>query len=148
IPFLEPTSSSPGGKDCPGTGYTILLVATSPADRFTARGFNTVWSEIGTHGDLTNIVDVGCIDNGAGLQWRRSLAAGGSTTITSAVSFGPIPAIALFRVDTVTPNSGNQGQTLTVTVTGIGFQAGTTFNFGSGITVTSTTINSSTQATL
>lgn len=149
FPFLEPTSSSPGGKDCPTSSYIVLLVPTTVADRYAARNFDTVWGEIGTHGDLTNLVDSAlCDDNGAALQWRRTLAAGGSTTITSAVSFGAIPLIAQFRVDTVTPNQGNQGQTLTVTVSGIGFQSGTTFNFGPGISVTSTTINSSTQATV
>jgi hypothetical protein len=68
--------------------------------------------------------------------------------IQAATSFGAIPAIATFHVDTVTANQGQPGQTLTVTVTGVGFQASTTFNFGSGITVNSTTINSSTQATV
>jgi uncharacterized protein (DUF2141 family) len=90
IPFLEPTASSPGGKDCLNTGYTELLVPTTPADRYTARDFGLVWLEIGAHGDLTNLVDPDCIDNGAALQWRRTLGPGGSTTILSALSFGPV----------------------------------------------------------
>ena len=148
IPTLEPTSQSPGGKDCANTGYTILLVPTTPADRYSARGYSTVWSEIASQGDLSDLVDSGCIDNGAALEWKRTVAAGSCVTITSASSFGPIPAITQFSVGSVTPNQGAAGQTLTVTVSGIGFQSGTTFNFGSGITVNSTTINNSSQATV
>src|SRR5687767_2444162 len=147
IPYLEPTSQSPGGQDCGGAGYTILMVPTTPADAYSSRSYSTVWSEIQA-GALTNIVSPGCQDNGSALQWNRAIAGGACATITSAVSFGAIPGIALFRVDSVAPAQGAQGQTLNVVVTGVGFQAGTTFNFGAGITVNSTVINSSTQATL
>ncbi|HSP15125.1 MAG TPA: hypothetical protein VLV78_10260 [Thermoanaerobaculia bacterium] len=148
IPYLEPTSSSPGGKDCLATGYTILLVPTTPADRYAARGFGTIWSEISTQGDLSNIVDTaaGCIDNGAALEWKRTVTAGSCVTLTSASSFGAVPAITQFSVGGVTPNLGNPGQSMTVTVSGIGFQGGTAFTFGAGITVTSTSILSSSQA--
>jgi uncharacterized repeat protein (TIGR01451 family) len=147
IPYLEPTSQSPGGQDCGGAGYTILMVPTTPATAYSSRSYSTVWSEIQA-GNLSNIVSPGCQDNGSALQWNRNIAAGACATVTSAVSFGAIPGIALFRVDSVTPAQGAQGQTLNVVVTGVGFQAGTTFNFGAGITVNSTVINSSTQATL
>jgi hypothetical protein len=147
-------SGSVGGQDC-GTPptytptYTILFIPLTPADRYSARFYSTVWTEIGA-GTLSNFIATGCQDNGAALQWQnRSIpAAGGSVQIQAATSFGEIPAIANFRVDTVAANQGQPGANLTVTVTGVGFQAGTTFNFGSGITVNSTTINSSTQATL
>jgi hypothetical protein len=149
IPFLESTSTSPGGQNCGGVpSNTILLIPTTPADHYNALYYSSVWSEIGQQGDLSDTVGSGCIDNGAGLQWKRTLNAGASTTITSAVSFGPIPPIVQFNVTSVSPPQGFQGQTLTVVVNGIGFQNNTTFDFGPGITVTSTTINSSTQATL
>lgn len=149
IPFLEPTSTSPGGQDC-GTvpSYNILLIPTTPADHHNAMLYSSVWAEIGQQGDLSDTVSSGCTDNGAALQWKRTLNAGASTTITSAVSFGPIPPIVQFNVTSVSPPQGFQGQTLTVVINGIGFQSNTTFDFGPGITVTSTTINSSTQATV
>jgi hypothetical protein len=143
-------SGSVGGQTCVPPTYTILYIPLTPADRFSARFYSTVWSEIGT-GTLSNIIDSGCQDNGAALQWqnRTISATGGSVQIQTATSFGAIPTIATFRVDTVTANQGQQGQNLpVVTITGVGFQAGTTFNFGSGITVNSTTINSPTQATV
>ncbi|HYI12454.1 MAG TPA: hypothetical protein VEK57_25600 [Thermoanaerobaculia bacterium] len=149
VPYLEPTSTSPGGRDCGAVpGYTILLIPTTPADHYAARLYNSVWTEIGQQGNLSDTVGSGCMDNGAALQWQRTLSAGGSTTITSAVSFGPIPAIVQFNVTSVSPPQGYQGNTLTVVITGIGFQSNTTFDFGPGITVTTTAINSSTQATV
>ena len=148
IPYQEPTSGSPGGRDCPTQNYTILLIPLTAANRYSGNFYSTVWSQIGA-GSLSNTIATGCIDNGAALQWQnRSVSAGNPTTIQTATSFGTIPSITQFRVDSVTPNQGNPGQTLTVVVAGIGFQAGTTFSFGAGITVNSTTINSSTQATL
>ena len=148
IPYLEPTSNSPGGTDCGGGGYTILMVPISPADGYSARGYSTVWAEIAA-GTLSNIVNTsGCQDNGSALQWNRNLTSGGCVTISSAVSFGAIPTIAQFRVDSVAPAQGAPGETLTVVITGIGFQGGTTFDFGPGTTVTSTVINSSNQATV
>jgi len=152
VPIFDTTSGSPGGRsgtpcDSP-SGYTILFIPLTPADAYSANNFNTVWSQIGA-GALPNTVSAGCQDNGAALQWSNRTASPTSpVTIQTATSFGTIPAIAQFRVDTVTPNCANPGQTLTVVVTGIGFQTGTTFNFGAGITVNSTTINSPTQATL
>lgn len=145
IPFVETASGSPGGKDCNNGGYTVLLVPTSVADRYVAGGFDEVWIEIGTRGDLSNTVGNGCIDNGAAVQWRRSLSGNSCTTITSAVSFGAVPQIAIFRVDAVTPNRAAPGQTVDVTITGVGFQSATGFDFGPDITVSGVTVTSSTQ---
>jgi subtilisin family serine protease len=46
-------------------------------------------------------------------------------------------------VGTVTPDRGTVGTNLTVTITGINFEPGTTASFGDGVTVTSTTLVSS-----
>src|SRR5438445_13127707 len=48
-------------------------------------------------------------------------------------------------IGSVSPSSGVQGASLTVTVTGANFQAGASAGFGAGITVTSTTVASSAQ---
>ncbi|MEO8348705.1 MAG: hypothetical protein ABI610_07320, partial [Acidobacteriota bacterium] len=152
VPIFDATSSSPGGRSgspCSSpSGYNILFIPLTPADRYAAREYSTVWFEIGA-GSLSNTVTTGCQDNGAALQWSNRTASPTSpVSIQTATSFGTIPSIAQFRLDTVTANCGNLGQTLTVVVTGIGFQAGTTFSFGPGVTVNSTTIDSPTQATL
>jgi hypothetical protein len=147
VPFREPTSGSPGGQDCgtPPT-YTILLIPQTAADAFSGRGYNTVWGEIGA-AQLDDLIDAGCEDNGAALQWNRTLAAGGTTVIQAATSFGEIPAITQFNVSAVNPPSGNPGSNVNVTITGIGFLPATTFTFGAGIAVTNLVIVDSNTAT-
>lgn len=58
-----------------------------------------------------------------------------------------VPTPPAPTVSTATPNSGAQAATATVVIAGTGFQSGATSSFGSGITVNSTTFNSSTQLT-
>jgi len=93
IPFVAPTSQSPGGQVCSGPSYTILFIPLTPANAYSATGYSIVWSQIGA-GALTNSVGTGCIDNGAANQWDRTIAPGGTFTINSAASFGTIPGIA------------------------------------------------------
>ena len=147
VPFLESTSTSPGGQDC-GTppSYTILLIPQTTANAYSGRGYNTVWGEIGA-AQLDSLIDAACEDNGAALQWNRTLAAGGTTVIQAATSFGDIPSITQFNVSAVNPPSGNPGSNVNVTITGLGFLPGTTFTFGAGITVTNLTIVDVTTAT-
>ncbi len=51
-------------------------------------------------------------------------------------------------INTVNPNSGIQGQTLTITIIGNNFSGATNVNFGDGITVNSFIVNSATQITV
>ena len=94
IPFRIAASGSVGGQTCSGTPYTILLVPLTASTGYTARSYGQVWSEIGA-GTLDDIVDTGCEDDGAALEWAgRTLAPGGIDTIIAAASFGEIPPIA------------------------------------------------------
>lgn len=93
IPFVAPSSNSPGGQVCTGPAYTILFIPITPANAYSATGYSTVWAQIGA-GALTNSVGTGCIDNGAANQWDRTIAPGATFTINSAASFGTIPGIA------------------------------------------------------
>jgi hypothetical protein len=148
-------SGSVGGANCanqpPGQGagtYNILFIPLTPATHFVEGDYFDVFTFVDA-GDLPDTIETACIDNGAALQWKQTIPAAGSTTINSAVSFGQIPQIVTaFRVDAVNPNAGSAGQTLAVSVSGAGFQPGTTFNFGQGITVNSAFINSATLATV
>ena len=89
------SSGAVGGQDCvtPPT-YTILFIPLTAASRFSARNYDTVWTEIGA-GTLSNQVASGCQDNGAALQWQNRTigAGGGSVQIQAATSFGAIPPI-------------------------------------------------------
>ncbi len=148
IPHLATNSGSPGGKNCPGADrdYYVLLIPQTPADAYSATGYSNIWGQIG-EGQLDKVVTTECIDNGAALQWNRNIAANASTVIQAATSFGNVPAIAQFNVTEVTPNSGQAGQTVNVTITGIGFIAASTFDFGPDITLGNLTIVNATTAT-
>src|SRR5439155_12413366 len=54
-------------------------------------------------------------------------------------------SVLMPTISSVSPSTGVQGASLTVTVTGTNFQAGASAAFGAGITVNSTTVVSSTQ---
>lgn len=137
VPFLEPTSRSPGGNTCPGVTppYTILHIPLTPATKYTGAFYSSVWSQINAN-NLNNTISTGCIDNGAALQWNLMVPAFGSRTVLAATSFGDVPDITQFNVIEVNPGQGVIGTTFPITIDGYGFQPGTTFNFGPGITLT------------
>ena len=136
VPYRQAASGSTGGSDCGSpASYYILYIPQTPADAWTGAGYSSVWSQI-AGGTLDSALSTtSCIDNGAGLQWNRTLAPGASTTIQATTSFGDIPSIILFDVISVTPNNGAQGSTVNVTISGLGFANGMQLSFGSGITL-------------
>jgi hypothetical protein len=138
-----------GGRDCQSGAYNIFLVPITPASAFTASGYSSVWGQIAGAG-LNNSVATGCLDNGAALQWNGVAipAGGGAAVINTAVSFGTIPTIAEFRLDSLQPDRAQRGADLRVTASGIGFQTGMTFNFGDGITIRASNVISPTSATV
>ncbi|GMU44892.1 MAG: hypothetical protein AMXMBFR25_28780 [Lysobacterales bacterium] len=147
VPFLEPTSSSPGGNTCPGVTppYTILHIPLTPATKYTGAGYSSVWSQINAN-NLNNAISTGCIDNGAALQWSYMVPSFGSRTVLSATSFGDVPAITQFNVIEVNPGQGVIGTSLAVSIDGYGFQPDTTFSFGPGITVSDLVVVNATTA--
>lgn len=147
VPYRDAGAGIVGGQDCGATpSYYILLIPQTPADAWSGASYSSIWSQIGAAA-LNNTLATGCIDNGAALQWNRTIAPGASVTIQAVTSFGDIPAVALFNINSVTPASGAQGQSVNVTITGLGFAPGTTFTFGSGITVTNVVIVDANTAT-
>ena len=59
----------------------------------------------------------------------------------------PSPSSSAPTVTSVDPNSGNQGQTLDVIITGTDITGGTVDSFGADITINSSTVDSDTQIT-
>ncbi len=149
VPYYDAVSGATGGQDCAvPASYFILMIPQTPADGYTAANWSNVWDQIQNDRQLDNAVDPsGCQDNGAALQWNRTLAAGESVTIQTATSFGDIPSILDFNINSVSPNQGAPGSSVNVTITGIGFQSDTTFNFGAGITVSNIVITGPNSAT-
>lgn len=149
VPYREPSTNSPGGQTCAGVNpvYTILHIPLTPATRSTANQYANVWSQIGG-ANLDNSTATGCIDNGAALQWNLTIPGSGSVAVQAATSFGQIPSnLTQFNVANVNPAQGALGATLDVTISGTGFQPGTTFSFGNGITVAGLTVQNATTAT-
>src|SRR5216117_1934756 len=102
----------------------------------------------------TGTVSFGVADGGAFLVFASDLnptvfGSGASFTLIANFADGTsasASAIVLMpTISSVSPSTGVQGASLTVTVTGTNFQAGASAAFGAGITVTSTTVVSSTQ---
>lgn len=148
VPYREGASGSPGGSDCGALpSYYILMIPQSPADAYSATSYNDIWRQIGQVGQLDNTIATGCVDNGAALQWNRTVAAGATTVVQAAMSFGDIPAIAQFNVIDVMPDAGKVGTTVEVTITGIGFGENSLFDFGDGITIEDLVIVNDTTAT-
>lgn len=148
IPYLEGASNSIGGSDCVNpASYFILYIPQTPADAYSGAGYSNVWAQIGA-GALDNALSTtSCIDNGAALQWNRTLAAGASVTILATTSFGEIPTIAQFDVTSVSPASGAQGSTVNVTINGLGFATGMSLTFGPGITLSNLVVVDDNTAT-
>lgn len=144
------------------------LTSISPASGNVGQSINVTLTGSGfASGDVCNfgagVTVNSCTFNGstqlvAGLTISASAVSGGRTvSVTNAggqnsslqnafvvTQSGSAPPPVLTGV---APNSGNLGQTLSVTLTGTNFQTGATCNFGSSITVNSCTFNSSTQLT-
>ncbi len=78
----------------------------------------------------------------------RSVVATTQGVQVSGAGFSVTPSLAL--ISAITPNTAPQGSTITVDVTGQNthWNPATHFSFGAGIVVTSTTVNSATDATL
>ena len=87
------------------------------------------------------------VDQLATLGGRSVIATTGGTQVGGA-GFTVTPSLALIKA--ITPNLAKQGDTITVDVTGQNthWNGSTTFNFGAGIVVTNTVVNSTTEATL
>lgn len=119
-----PELGAVGGHNCPGTegDYNILLIPITAASRFTASNFSDVWAQIAANALNNSAPAVGCVDNGAAIEWEN-LMSGSATSVevSHAVSFGAVPSAANFFGFSlsVTPNfvtlSPGESQTLTVT---------------------------------
>lgn len=122
VAFLESGLRSPGGQDCatPPT-YSILFIPVTPASAYSATQYAQVWSQIGAGQLNRQVGTAGCIDNGAALQWDRTIVPGETATINSAVSFGEVPDASNFAAFSLTPSPAtsviNNGDTQQFVVT-------------------------------
>lgn len=119
-----PELAAVGGHNCdPADGdYNILFIPITAAQGFAADHYAEIWRQIGV-GELSNSTgqQLGCIDNGAALQWSNVFAASTAVEMRMAVSFGAVPSAANFHGFTVSvePNSFalSAGESRPVTIT-------------------------------
>ncbi|MFZ2235087.1 MAG: hypothetical protein WAV67_01800, partial [Dokdonella sp.] len=134
VPYRIGTTGTTGGQNCanPAT-YSILFIPQTATNGYTGAGYSSVWTQIGA-GTLNNALSTGCIDNGAALQWNRTIAAGASTTIQAATSFGEIPVTYKLTVT----KGGTGSGTVTSNPSGINCGSTCTANYFRGNVVTLT----------
>ncbi|WP_223905642.1 IPT/TIG domain-containing protein [Geobacter sp. AOG1] len=140
----------------PYTNNLLLGTATTPGTTGGSATFNHGGTEVyATSGAATG--NYASATGTAGGSASAHTHANVTYTVSSVSSY-PVYRDVILAKRTVTPptistplnpSSGNQGTTLNVVITGTNFQSGATASFsGSGITVNSTTFNTSTQLTV
>jgi hypothetical protein len=139
------TSSLPATTS--GTSYTQPLNASNGTSPLTWSGLSLpLWLTV-SGASLTGIAPFVTMSTNYPFSVKVTDAAGASSTSALSVTVNPIPVIL-----TVTPNTGQQGQSITsVAVVGQGtnFVNGTSVaSFGAGITVNSTTVTDAAHATV
>lgn len=89
----EPRLAAVGGRTCDTAEgfYNILLIPITRAHRFTTAFYSEVWRQINDDELKNDTAPIGCVDNGAAIQWLDIMAGVPSVEISSAVSFGEIP---------------------------------------------------------
>lgn len=116
---------APGAVACttmppPNTGGRIeQWLPITPGSHYMEAGYNSVWARIGTRTDFPDTCTCGSfLDNGAGLSWAKAVPAGGSTTVSSIITFSPTgvaPLSVTKTADNPAPSSGAaDGYTITV----------------------------------
>ncbi|HYM14902.1 MAG TPA: hypothetical protein VEZ14_05035 [Dehalococcoidia bacterium] len=80
----------------------------TPADHYLETGYNEVWVAIATGTDLPDTCDCATLeDNGAGINWDRTIAAGQSVTLSHLTTFSPVGTVPL--VVSKTADQGSVG---------------------------------------
>lgn len=144
ISIVDPSSAMQGTKN-----FDVNVLGqytTFDASTVFNFGAGVTVNSVTVLGSTIATVNIG-VDQLATIGGRSVTALEGTTTVYGGY-FYVSPSQA--RVAAVTPNTAKQGDTITVDVTGLNthWTAATNFSFGAGIVVTSTTVNTATDATL
>jgi len=92
----------------------------TPGSNYMVDDYSTVWSAIGAKQPLPDTVETGeddPYDNGAGLSWSTTLAAGASATFAHLTLFSPIGLLPVTVTKSVTPSAVTAGGTVSYTIT-------------------------------
>jgi hypothetical protein len=145
----DPTSTSPVNFTVifsePVTGFAtgdVTITGTAPGTKtgtVTGSGttYNVAVSGLTGNGTVVASIPAGVATDSAGNANQASTSTDNTVTFNYAVQ----PP----KVTSVNPNQGKQNRTLSVTIAGTNLTGATKVDFGSGITVNSLTVKSSTQ---
>jgi uncharacterized repeat protein (TIGR01451 family) len=90
----------------------------TPGSNYYESNYNSVWSWIGSQQPFPNTcVCTTLIDNGAGLSWSVSIAAGGSLTFSHLTTFSPLGIVPLTTAKTADAPTAAAGSTDGYTIT-------------------------------
>ena len=108
---------SDDGGTTPNTRIERWIPLTGGSSAFEA-GFSTVWARIGAQQSFPNtcLCDE-YIDNGAGLSWSGTLAAGAGSTFSHLTVFSPTGVTGPFLEKTAASDNGPAGGTNSYTIT-------------------------------
>ena len=91
----------------------------TPADHYFESFFDTVWEKIGAKASLPDTCDCATSqDNGAAIEWDRTIGAGQSVTLSHFTTFSPLgtqPLVASKTADASTAAAGgSDGYTISI----------------------------------
>ncbi len=70
------------------SGQTVTFEPVTSGSTYIEADFDTVWTAIGARGAFPNTCECALdLDNGAGLSWPITIAAGATTTVSSSIAF-------------------------------------------------------------
>jgi uncharacterized repeat protein (TIGR01451 family) len=105
------TSTEPGSR-------VIQFLPITSGSNYMEDGFSVVWQTIGTQSAFPNTCQCASfIDNGAGLNWDRTVPATGSTTVSSLITFSPTGVTPLTTTKTADAAQSAPGGTNGYTIT-------------------------------
>ena len=107
---LNPNNAPPGRIE--------ELVPITGGIHYVETFFNTLWADIGGHGDLPDTCDCETNeDNSAGINWDISVPAEGSVKFSSLTVFSPLGALALSTAKTADSSTAAAGSSDGYTIT-------------------------------
>jgi uncharacterized repeat protein (TIGR01451 family) len=103
----------------PNTGGRVeQWLPITAGSHYLEAGYNEVWAAIGSQQEFPDTCSCpDLIDNGAGLSWSVTVAAAGSTTVSSLITFSPTGTLPLTASKTADSSSASAGSADGYTIT-------------------------------
>ncbi len=118
-PPSDPPTDSGSGPSVAAVGRIEQMLPLTAGSHFFEAGFGTVWNQVNSRAPFNDTCECDTLqDNGLGISWDLTLAAGTSQTFSSLVTFSPVGRTPLTITKTAdaanAPAGGTDGYTITV----------------------------------